>query len=73
MQTSQFGCAPPARPGIGKNPYQCSRIDGDIEKSSDFISKIVMRRPSDYSQARGREPAPPVPGIQHDHSLTEDF
>jgi hypothetical protein len=61
------------RSRIGKNPSQFSKIDGDIEKSSDFISGIVRPRPSDHSHARGREPTPPVPGIQHDHSRTEDF
>jgi hypothetical protein len=63
----------PVRSRIRKNPYQFSKIDGDIEKSSDFISEIVRPRPSDYCSARGREPTPPVPGIQHDRSLTEDF
>jgi hypothetical protein len=58
---------------IGKNPYQLSKIDGDIEKSSDSISEIVMRPPSDYSRARGREPTPPVLGIQHDRFCMEDF
>jgi hypothetical protein len=62
-----------ARLQVRKNPYQLSKIDGDIEKSSDFISEIVRRRPFDYSSARGCEPTPPVPGIQHDRSCMEDF
>ena len=72
VDANQFGRASRDHGGISKSPYQFSKIDGDIEKSSDFISEIVIARASDYSCARGREPTPPVPGIQYDHSLTED-